>query len=137
RGRRAEFRDFGWDPADVPDPQDRSTFERSRLRWDELAQPEHTAMLELHRRLLRLRRETAGFDTGDRELVRTATDPATGLLRYAYCGLELACNLGDGPLHVQAPPGADLVAGDPLPGDAGVTTLQPDSMVVWRLPGGG
>ncbi len=30
-GRRREFEDFAWD--EVPDPQDRETFERSRLKW--------------------------------------------------------------------------------------------------------
>ena len=35
-GRRHEFSSFGWDPRDVPDPQDPATFERSRLDWAEL-----------------------------------------------------------------------------------------------------
>jgi maltooligosyltrehalose trehalohydrolase len=57
KGRREEFRAFGWDPEQVPDPQDRATFERSRLRWDEVAEPRHADLLEWHRALIALRRE--------------------------------------------------------------------------------
>ena len=35
-GRIAEFEKMGWDPAEVPDPQDPETFTRSKLDWDEL-----------------------------------------------------------------------------------------------------
>ena len=35
-GRRREFAAFGWEPDDVPDPQDRATFDRSKLDWAEL-----------------------------------------------------------------------------------------------------
>jgi len=58
-GRRSEFRDF---PAfrgrleDVPDPQAAATFEASRLRWDEIAEPPHAGVLNLYRTLLALRR---------------------------------------------------------------------------------
>ena len=55
RGRRAEFADHGWTAADVPDPQDGGTLERSRLAWDELGHPRHAAMLAWYRRLLELR----------------------------------------------------------------------------------
>ena len=48
-GRRREFAGFAGFSGEVPDPQDRETFERSRLTPGE---PE-----ELYRRLLRLRRE--------------------------------------------------------------------------------
>lgn len=49
-GRRNEFADF--DFSEVPDPQDRPTFERSRLTWKI-----DDDMLEWYRALLRLRRE--------------------------------------------------------------------------------
>jgi maltooligosyltrehalose trehalohydrolase len=51
KGRREEFRAFGWD--DVPDPQDPETFRRSVLRWEE-AQGD---LLDWHRALLALRRD--------------------------------------------------------------------------------
>ena len=60
-GRRHEFRHFpGFsDPAAraaIPDPQDTTTFERSRLNWPERARPLHAANLALYTELLRLRR---------------------------------------------------------------------------------
>jgi maltooligosyltrehalose trehalohydrolase len=60
-GRRAEFSRFeAFANCEtrllIPDPQALSTFERSRLAWDELTQPQHSAVLELYRALLRLRR---------------------------------------------------------------------------------
>jgi maltooligosyltrehalose trehalohydrolase len=59
-GRRREFAafpEFSDEEArhSIPDPQARSTFESSRLRWDERAEPAHRAVLELYRALIALR----------------------------------------------------------------------------------
>ena len=59
-GRRREFREFPAfsDPvarASIPDPQALSTFEASRLNWDERQQGMHRVTLALYRELLRLR----------------------------------------------------------------------------------
>ena len=43
-------------PEDVPDPQDVTTFERSKLDWNELGQSPHDDILEWYRGLIRLRR---------------------------------------------------------------------------------
>jgi maltooligosyltrehalose trehalohydrolase len=64
-GRRREFADFpGFsDPAArerIPDPQAPSTFEASRLRWEEREQPAHARVLALYRTLLALRLEHPG-----------------------------------------------------------------------------
>ena len=80
-GRIGEFARMGWDRAVVPDPQDRQTFERSRLDWSEATQGEHAAVLEAYRRLAELRRDVPAlrdpsFPTGqvwadgDRRLLR-------------------------------------------------------------------
>src|SRR5581483_3335682 len=55
RGRAAEFAGFGWN-AETPDPQDESTFARSRLDWEERGRPPHSQVLDLCRELLSLRR---------------------------------------------------------------------------------
>jgi maltooligosyltrehalose trehalohydrolase len=59
-GRRNEFARLAkfTDPArraGIPDPNDRKTFESSRLNWNEIPQPEHGQWLIFYRRLLRLR----------------------------------------------------------------------------------
>lgn len=60
RGRRKEFRNFAAfrDPAlltTIPDPQAETTFEDSKLRWEELHRPEHAGVLLLYREFLELR----------------------------------------------------------------------------------
>ncbi|GER23460.1 malto-oligosyltrehalose trehalohydrolase [Zafaria cholistanensis] len=54
-GRLLEFERMGWDPDQVPDPQDPQTFERSKLNWSEAEHGDHARMLEVYRRLLKLR----------------------------------------------------------------------------------
>lgn len=56
-GRIAEFERMGWDPDKVPDPQDPETFHRSHLNWAEIGSVPHGKLLDLYRRLIRLRRE--------------------------------------------------------------------------------
>jgi maltooligosyltrehalose trehalohydrolase len=43
-GRRREFAAFGWNPADIPDPEKKETFERSKLDWQEAGRGEHAQM---------------------------------------------------------------------------------------------
>lgn len=71
-GRRSEFSDFGWDPEEIPDPQERATLERSKLRWEEIGEAQHAEMLDWHRDLIRLRRASRDLMNGD--LRRLATD---------------------------------------------------------------
>jgi maltooligosyltrehalose trehalohydrolase len=52
-GRRNEFKDF--DFSEVPDPQDPSTFERSRLDWSKVV--DTNPMLRWYRELIRLRKK--------------------------------------------------------------------------------
>ena len=59
-GRRREFTAFPEFSDErgqhsIPDPQARSTFESSQLRWEERAEPAHRAVLELYRALIALR----------------------------------------------------------------------------------
>ncbi|MFL6590877.1 MAG: malto-oligosyltrehalose trehalohydrolase [Chthoniobacterales bacterium] len=65
-GRRREFQSFAAfrDPTlreTIPDPQAASTFENSRLNWDELKEPKHSGVLLLYSELLRIRRTTSAF----------------------------------------------------------------------------
>ncbi|MBW3572667.1 MAG: malto-oligosyltrehalose trehalohydrolase [Gemmatimonadetes bacterium] len=71
-GRRKEFGKFSAfaDPAvreRIPDPQAVSTFQNSRLRWDEAERMPHAGVLALYRELLRLRRTHAAPRRRDRD----------------------------------------------------------------------
>ena len=72
KGRRREFEHFEAfrDRAirnRIPNPQDLSTFERSRLDWEEQKQQPHAGMLRLYRRCLELRGEWTARLGGARE----------------------------------------------------------------------
>ena len=88
-GRRKEFADFPEfsDPEErerIPDPQAPSTFEASRLRWEEREKPEHAAMLALHQALLALRLKYPALGASDeRKGCAYAPDPDTLIMRRA------------------------------------------------------
>jgi maltooligosyltrehalose trehalohydrolase len=63
-GRRNEFAAFGWDPEEIPDPQDEETFRRSKLAWDEISREPHRTLLEWHRKLIALRRSQPSLRDG-------------------------------------------------------------------------
>jgi maltooligosyltrehalose trehalohydrolase len=56
RGRREEFKSFAAFAGEVPDPQARETFLRSKLDWSERARAPHADVLELVKTMLLLRR---------------------------------------------------------------------------------
>ncbi|HET9129188.1 MAG TPA: malto-oligosyltrehalose trehalohydrolase [Propionibacteriaceae bacterium] len=55
-GRLREFAGMAWDHAQVPDPQDPETFERSKLRWSEIDGGDHAELWRTYRDLIELRR---------------------------------------------------------------------------------
>ncbi len=57
KGRAAEFESFAWQ-GEILDPAASETFEMAKLDREKLDNPKHRALYELHRELLRLRRET-------------------------------------------------------------------------------
>jgi maltooligosyltrehalose trehalohydrolase len=71
-GRREEFKSFRafTDPAaraSIPDPQQKETWIRSRLRWEELGLERHRRVWDLYRRLLDLRRSDPVLSAAGRE----------------------------------------------------------------------
>ncbi len=93
-GRKNEFGAFGWDPDQVPDPQDASSFERSKLRWEEVTQEPHASLLEWHKKLIALRRENGALTDGQLNLVDVKFDERAKWLVVNRGGVEIACNLG-------------------------------------------
>ena len=56
RGRREEFKAFGWEDL-VPDPQAETTFGRSQLQHSAKVQEPHATLLRFYKELIRLRKE--------------------------------------------------------------------------------
>ncbi len=68
-GRKKEFEAFGWDPEDIPDPQEKSTFENSKLKWEEITQQPHAGVLDWYKKLIQLRRSERDLTDGVLEQV--------------------------------------------------------------------
>jgi maltooligosyltrehalose trehalohydrolase len=92
-GRRREFGRHGWGEADVPDPMDPATVERSRLKWTELTQPGHRDILGLYRSLIALRRDHPELANPrlDTLTVHHASDDSWIALHRG--NIRLVCNL--------------------------------------------
>jgi len=107
-GRRHEFEAFGWKPEQVPDPQARETFERSRLDFTELAVAEHRDVFEWYRALVALRRSRPDLSDGELRTSRVRFDEAARWLVLERARTSIAVNLAEHPQRI-ATPGATRV----------------------------
>lgn len=99
-GRRNEFRAFGWKPESVPDPQDPATFERSKLRWEEIDREPHTGMLAWYRELIALRRRVPHLGNSRMDLVETRHDEDRRWLAIERGPITIVTNLDGAPQDV-------------------------------------
>src|SRR5580692_8747299 len=93
-GRKREFSAFGWAPEMIPDPENSETYEASKLKWNEVNQPEHAQILEWYRALIRLRRTTPSLNRGDHGNIRVMFDEEAGWLRMERGTISVFSNLG-------------------------------------------
>jgi maltooligosyltrehalose trehalohydrolase len=92
-GRMQEFAAFGWNPDNIPDPTVISTLENSRLKWDEISQPDHAEMLEWYRSLIRLRHDVPEFTSGRLDHVNVRYDAERSWLVVDRDDVLVVCNL--------------------------------------------
>jgi maltooligosyltrehalose trehalohydrolase len=135
-GRRREFAAFGWKPEDVPDPQAEESFERSKLRWDELDDQPHADLLEWHRQLLRLRASTPELTDGRMDRVQTRYDENDRWLVVERGSITVAANFSDAPVRIPITdgPSPELLLSC---GKADVNehlTLGPESAAIFHSP---
>ena len=134
-GRRKEFAAFGWKPEEVPDPQARETFLRSKLKWDELANGAHAEMLDWHRRLIELRRTEPALTDGVCENVQVRFDESAQWLIVERGAVIVVCNLALAGGEVPLPTGKFQVLLQSSPEvtltDSGVA-LPPDSVAILK-----
>jgi maltooligosyltrehalose trehalohydrolase len=101
-GRKKEFAAFGWDESQIPNPEDLSTFQNSRLKWDEVGEGKHGEMLEWTRALIRLRRNSLSLNDGDRGHIKVQFSEEKKWLRMDRGQLSIFANLGESAVQFQA-----------------------------------
>lgn len=134
-GRRREFASFGWKPEDVPDPQARETFERSKLNWSELRRDPHAALLAWHRQLIQLRRNEPALTDGRLDLVNVRFDESARWFVLERGPITVACNLASAAQRVPLREGIHtmLLASDAAASIAGMALeLPPDSVAILK-----
>jgi maltooligosyltrehalose trehalohydrolase len=137
RGRRDEFSAFGWDPRDVPDPQDPATFERSKLDWAEPGQGRHADLLAWYRRLIALRRQVPALTDPRLDRVHTDCDPKGEWLVIRRGPVSVAANLGDSEWAFPVDFSAELLAAsDPRIEPADESLILPPDTVAILAKGG-
>jgi maltooligosyltrehalose trehalohydrolase len=134
-GRRREFAAFGWKPKEVPDPQARETFERSKLDWTELEDQPHAALLDWHRRLIQLRFHEPALIDSRLELVNARFDEAARWLALERGPITVACNFSSQPRCVPLRDGKHIIllASDEeiKLGDGGLN-MPPDTVAILK-----
>jgi maltooligosyltrehalose trehalohydrolase len=131
-GRRKEFAAFGWNPADIPDPQSPATFQRSKLNWDERTQPPHAAMLDWYRRFIALRRSTPGLTDPDLAHTHVRFNEDDRWLVMERGAVTVAFSLAPQPIQLEIHPGSTIaLASSPeIQLNANALTLPSDTVAV-------
>ena len=124
-GRKKEFAAFGWDPKDIPDPQDKSTVENSKLKWDELTRGKHAEMLDWYRKLIALRKARPELTDGDLGQVEIDFDEEERWFSMQRGGIVLLFTLDEEGYSAGLEEGVELLlASDPsIAVDDGQLTL--------------
>ena len=117
RGRREEFKSFAAfaDPTErsrIPDPQDRGTFEQSKLHWEERTATPHARVLATYRAMLALRRSdpvlSAATSWSDFEATAHG-DVLEVVRRKGTASRRLVVTFGDGEHAIASAKGARVL----------------------------
>jgi maltooligosyltrehalose trehalohydrolase len=100
-GRRGEFAEHGWDAADVPDPQDPATRDRSVLDWSEPGRDDHAWLLGMYRQLIALRRSRTELTDPRLDGVAVRYDEDERWLVVHRGNLRVVTNLGTSPRRIE------------------------------------
>jgi len=130
-GRKKEFADHGWDADEIPDPQDPATFERSKLKWDEIGDDDHGRMLAFYRDLIALRHAEPDLRDPWLDHLRIDFDEDRRWFAMHRGALSIVCNLGDQPVAVPVSGDVVLAWGEPA-ADGVATRLGGHSVAILR-----
>jgi maltooligosyltrehalose trehalohydrolase len=108
-GRKREFAAFGFAEKEVPDPEDRQTFEVSKLNWSEVHEGKHAEMLEWTKKLIHLRRTNRALNDGDIHHMKVEYDVEKRWLTMQRGGVRTLMNMGDETTQVKKREGEELL----------------------------
>jgi maltooligosyltrehalose trehalohydrolase len=108
-GRKREFAAFGWNPDEIPSPDETETFERSKLKWDEIHERQHGEMLEWFRQLIHLRRHSPSLNDGDLSHLKVEFDEEKRWLTMERGQVRILSNLGEEAATFENVVGSSLV----------------------------
>jgi maltooligosyltrehalose trehalohydrolase len=95
-GRKREFSAFGFD-GDVPNPEDRETYEMSKLKWEEQGEGKHAEFLGWVKALIALRRSSVCLNDGDMHHLQVSTDDLRRTLVMQRDEARILINMGKEP----------------------------------------
>jgi maltooligosyltrehalose trehalohydrolase len=131
-GRKREFEAFGWDRASIPDPENRETFLRSKLDWNELTVIPHSEMVSWYRDLIKLRRSVPALNNGEPGNTIAIFNEEEKWLCMERGAVKVACNLAQSSRALAVPDRGKLILASNLDVkiDAGKIALPPDSVAI-------
>ncbi len=94
KGRRSEFKAFGWTPEEIPDPQHPDSFHKSKLKWSEVTEEPHASLLLWTTELIALRRRTSALTDGCMGDVEVSYDEKARWFKVKRHSIEIVYNLG-------------------------------------------
>jgi maltooligosyltrehalose trehalohydrolase len=117
-GRRKEFAAFAW-AGELPNPQDQSSFLRSKLNWSELDLQAHADLLRWYTALIRIRQNKPHWSKPTKADVHF--DTVAGWLTFTHAGVLVAFNFAHEPRRIPLPAGnwRPLLRADPDADDGG------------------
>jgi maltooligosyltrehalose trehalohydrolase len=131
-GRKKEFAAFGFDQQEVPDPEARETFERSRLNWNEVGEGHHKEMLDWYRALIRLRRNSIALNDGDRGHLSVKFSEEKRWMTMDRGAVQVLVNLGEEATSFDLPEDfhVALTSREDVSQQSGKLSLSPNTLVV-------
>jgi maltooligosyltrehalose trehalohydrolase len=137
KGRLAEFADHGWNTEQMVDPQDPAAYQQAILNWAEPRAAGHREMLELYRRLIRLRAAEPELADPRLDRVRVDYDADRRWIRIERGRFRVLVNLAGDPQRVPVGgPGTVLLAtdsADPVGGSGDELELAAESAAIVEL----
>jgi maltooligosyltrehalose trehalohydrolase len=135
-GRAREFGSPDFRSSDVPDPQARETFDRSKLDWRERDEPAHARLLDWYKTLIRLRGSRPELGAVGTARARLRWDDTQRWLVVERDSMRIACNLENESVEIPLESThAEVLATSSAQSSigAGSLVLAPESVVVYRL----